>query len=104
MEQSHATERPEQCIEVHDWDDPADHSGLVADFARAHVLIAIFDGDIPKWLEMIDRVGSKAEKAGDAPFLRQLQQRLRSEPRLLDELTRVISDFARLMTAPDRTA
>lgn len=104
MEQPHLMQRTEQCIEVHDWDDPGEHSGLIADFARAHVLVTIFDGNIPKWLEMIDRIGTKQEKLGDAPFLRQLQQRLRTEPRLLDDLSRVVSEFARLMTPPDRAA
>ena len=104
MEQPHLLQRAEQCIEVHDWDDPGEHSGLIADFARAHVLITIFDGNIAKWLEMIDRIGTKAEKAGDAPFLRHLQQRLRTEPRLVDDLTRVVSDFARLMTPPRSAA
>ncbi len=94
----------EQSVEVHVWNDPSEHSGLVSDFARVHVLLSIFDADIAKWLQMIERVGSPSEKLGDAPFLRSLQQRLVREPRLIDDLGRVVADFARLVTPPSRSA
>jgi hypothetical protein len=87
-----------QNIEVHDWEDRAEYLGLVSDFARVHVLLSIFDGDINKWLEMIDTVGSRTERLADGPFLRTLQQRLAREPRLLDDLRRAVSDFAGLVT------
>lgn len=87
-----------QSIEVHDWEDRAEYLGLVSDFARVHVLFSIFDGDVDKWLEMIESVGSRTEKLTDGPFLLTLQQRLAREPRLLDDLRRTVSDFARFVT------
>lgn len=86
-----------QNIEVHGWEDSSEYLGLVSDFARVHVLFSIFDGNINKWLDMIDTVGSRTEKLADGPFLRALQQRLAREPRLLDDLRRAVSDFARLV-------
>ena len=94
----------QQTIEVHDWDGTPDVYGLVADFARIHVLLSIFDGDTAKWLEMIESVGTRTEKLADAPFLRMLQQRLIREPELIDELQRVVGEFARLVTPPPQSA
>lgn len=101
---NHQISQQNQTIEVHDWDDTPDVSGLVADFARVHVLLSIFDGDTAKWLQMIDSVGTRTEKLTDAPFLRVLQQRLVREPQLIDQLQRVVGEFAHLVTPPARSA
>jgi hypothetical protein len=93
-----------QSIEIHDWDGTPDVSSLVADFSRVYVLLSIFDGDPAKWLQMIDSVGTRNEKLTDAPFLHRLQQRLVREPQLMNELQRVVSEFARLVKPPARPA
>ena len=88
----------ETAIEVHDWVDTRPLSSLVASFARTHILLSVFDGDVDTWLAMIASSGTDEEVANDAPFLAALKRRLVQEPHLIDELRHAVQQFAALMT------
>ena len=88
----------EAAIEVHEWVDTRPLSSLVASFARVHILLSVFDGDVDMWLAMIASSGTEEEVANDAPFLTALKRRLVQEPHLIDELRRAVQQFAGLMT------
>ena len=84
-------------IEVHDWVDTSSLSSLVAGFARIHMLLAVFDGNPDRWLDMINAEGTAEEREGDARFLFALKKKMMENPKLIDELRAVVRDFARLM-------
>jgi hypothetical protein len=84
-------------VEVLEWVDTSSLSSLVAGFARIHMLLAVFDGNPDRWLDMINAEGTAEEREGDAKFLFGLKKRLAENPRLIDELRTVVREFARLM-------
>jgi hypothetical protein len=88
----------ETAIEVHEWVDTRPLSSLVASFARVHILLSVFDGDVDLWLSMIASTGTPEEVANDAPFLTALKRRLANEPHLIEELRAVVQQFAALMS------
>lgn len=59
-------------------------SSPLADFLRYHVLIRVFQGHTGEWLDLL-RKTARGE-SDDARFLRWLQQKLDSDPWLLDEI------------------
>lgn len=67
--------------------------GLTADFARVQILLTVFDGDPDKWLEAIERWGGEGDE-GDLPFVIAVKQRLSEDPSLLDDMRRIVSQFA----------
>ena len=87
-----------QVVETHPWVDAADASELVANFARVHILVSIFDGDPEKWIHFIQRSGTAVEKAHDLPFARSLQRRLTARPSLLIDLRRIVHEFSAIVT------
>ncbi len=88
-------------VEVYDWIDTSHLTGLVANFARVHVLFSLFDGDPAKWLRMIEADGTRAERENDVPFLRDLQQRMEHDPAFAHKLRHAVTDFAHLMLAAE---
>lgn len=84
-------------VEVHEWVDTTSLSSLVASFARIHMLLAVFDGNPDRWLDMINAEGTAEEREGDARFLFGLKARLATNPELIDDLRKLLSEFARLM-------
>jgi hypothetical protein len=84
-------------IEVHEWVDTSRVSSLVASFARMHMLLAVFDGNPDRWLDMINAEGTAEEREGDAKFLLGLKARLMENPNLIAELRELLREFARLM-------
>ena len=85
-------------VETHPWVDSSDSSSLVANFARVHILISIFDGDPEKWIRFIQRSGTAEEKTHDLPFARSLQERLMAQPSLLNDLRRIVHEFSAIVT------
>lgn len=67
--------------------------GVAEDFARVQILLSLFDGDPDKWLAQIDLHGG-AELDGDVAFLHEVQQRLAADPRYLDDMRRIVQEFA----------
>jgi hypothetical protein len=84
-------------VEVLEWVDTSSLSSLVASFARIHMLLAVFDGNPDRWLDMINAEGTAEEREGDARFLFGLKKRMAENPKLIDELRTLTRDFARLM-------
>jgi hypothetical protein len=88
----------ETAIEVHEWVDTRPLSSLVANFARVHILLSVFDGDIDAWLAMIASTGTVEEVRNDAPFLMDLKRRLVREPQLIDDLRAALQQVAGLLS------
>jgi len=84
-------------VETQPWVDPSQASNLVANFARVHILISLFDGDPDKWISFILRSGTVAERRCDLPFVEALKGRLPSEPLLMDDLRRIVREFSTIV-------
>jgi hypothetical protein len=83
-------------VEAYDWIETSRLSELVANFARVHILIALFDGEPDKWLEFISTDGTSEEREFDVPFLLHIRDRIDAEPQLLDEMRRMLQQFSML--------
>ncbi|HEX8169968.1 MAG TPA: hypothetical protein VF824_05440 [Thermoanaerobaculia bacterium] len=79
-------------VEVIDWAPRWSFWGVAADFARVQILLNVFDGDPDKWLSLIARNGSDDD--GDLPFLTSMKERLADDPSYLDDLRRLVREFA----------
>jgi hypothetical protein len=66
-------------------------SGLAANFARVELLIGWYGGDPDRYL---DAVARGAEDESDVPFLVVIKQRLSEDPGLLDDMRRIVDEFA----------
>ena len=84
-------------VEIHEWIDTSNLSQLVASFARIHILLAVFDGNPDRWLDMIAADGTAEEREKDFRFLIALKKKMHERPTLLEELRGSIRDFARLI-------
>ena len=67
--------------------------GLAENFARVQILLSVFDGDPDKWLDQIARHGGP-ENDGDVAFLLDMRQRLADDPALVDDMRRIVREFA----------
>jgi hypothetical protein len=76
----------------------------VANFARVHILISLFDGDAEKWLQFIRTEGTPEERQYDLPFVVDLKERLSAEPSLLDDMRRLVREFSAMFTQRPLTA
>jgi hypothetical protein len=83
-------------VEAYDWIDTSTLSELVANFARVHILVALFDGDPDKWLQFIAAEGTREEQEHDIPFIERIKERLESEPYLIEDMRRLVHQFSRL--------
>jgi hypothetical protein len=97
-----ATTQPR--VEAYDWIETSRLSELVANFARVHILIALFDGDPDKWLEFIATDGTPEEREYDVPFIVRIKDRLDSEPELIDQMRRMVHQFSTLFARPSLPA
>jgi hypothetical protein len=64
---------------------------LAANFARVQILVAWYGGDPDRYL---DAISNGIEDLGDRGFLRQIKERLRIDPLLLDDMRRIVGEFA----------
>lgn len=83
-------------VESLDWLDTSNMSDLVARFARAQILITVFDGDPEKWLQFICDQGTTADRVHDLPFVEEIKRRLRDEPFFIEELRKSLLQFSML--------
>jgi len=88
-------------VEAYEWIRTSNLSELVANFARVHILVSLFDGDPGKWIDFILRDGTAEERAHDLPFVQQVQRRLASDPGFIQEMRRLVREFSTLF-APAR--
>jgi hypothetical protein len=86
-------------VETYPWVDFSPSSSLVANFARVHILVSLFDGDPDKWINFIVRNGTIIERQTDLPFIEALRERLRAEPMLMGELRRIVREFSSIVAA-----
>ena len=68
--------------------------GLAASFARVQILVSFYDGDPQLWQEAIERGETPGDDA-DLSFLDTMTQRIADDPQLIDDLRRIIGEFAR---------
>ena len=97
-----ATDEP--IVEAYEWIETSRLSELVANFARVHILISLFDGDPEKWLQFIRTEGTPEERQYDLPFVEDLQQRLSAEPFLVEDMRRLVREFSAMFTERPLTA
>lgn len=87
-------------VEVLEWTPRWSLGAVAANFARVQMLLTLFDGDPDKWLEMIERSGS-AEDEADVPFLVVMKQKIADDPGFLDDMRRIVAEFAAKFGAGD---
>jgi len=84
-------------IETYDWIDTSNLSRLVADFARAQMLVALFDGDPQKWLEFLDRDATPEERQRELPSAQRFRRRAASDPGYIERLRNAVVQFSQLV-------
>ncbi len=78
-------------VEVLDAGPRWSYGGLAANFARVQILVAWYGGDPDRYLNAI---ANGVEDAEDVEFLRQIKERLHLEPSLLQDMRRIVDEFA----------
>ena len=68
--------------------------GMAASFARVQILVTFYDGDPQLWQEAIERGETPGDEA-DLSFLDTMTRRIADDPNLIDDLRRIIGEFAR---------
>jgi len=91
------TSRQVSALEAYDWVDTTNLSQLVADFARVHMLVALFDGDPQKWIEFLDENGTPEERRREMPVAQAFRRRAMSEPGYIDKLREAVRQFSNLL-------
>jgi len=67
--------------------------GLAASFARVQILVSYYDGDPVRWQQEIER-GQMPGDESDVAFLTAIADRMRNDPALLDDMRRLVGEFA----------
>ena len=80
-------------VEVLEWTPRWSLGAVAANFARMQMLVTLFDGDPDKWLEMIERSGSSEDEL-DVPFLVVVKQRMAEDPGFIEDMRRIVAEFA----------
>jgi hypothetical protein len=91
-------------VESYEWVQTWRLSELVANFARVHILVTLFDGDPDKWLDFIRRDGTAEERQYDQPFIEELKERMSAEPELLEQMRQIVRDVSGLFAPRIETA
>ena len=78
-------------VEVLDAGPRWSYGSLAANFARVQMLVALYDGDPDRYLAAI---AQGIEDVEDREFLRHIKDRLRLDPSLLDDMRRIVAEFA----------
>ena len=86
-------------LETYDWVDTTNLSRIVADFARVHMLISLFDGDPKKWIAFLDSNGTTYERHSELPVAREFQRRVERDPEYIDRLRELVREFTELVGA-----
>jgi hypothetical protein len=85
-------------LEAYDWVDTTNLSQLVANFARVHMLVALFDGDPQKWIEFLDQNGTPEERQREMPVAQAFRRRAMRDPGYIDKLRAAVQQFSNLLT------
>jgi hypothetical protein len=87
----------ETAVETYDWVDTTNLSILVANFARIHMLLSLFDGDPDKWIDFLMSSGTAEERQNDLPFAEELKRRMAEDPHHVDRLRTLVHDFSMMV-------
>lgn len=68
------------------------YGNLAANFARVQILVAWYECDPDRYLAAI---ADGVEDAEDAPFVRQIKERLKHDHSLAHDMRRIVGEFAR---------
>ena len=82
-------------VEVLDAGPRWSYGNLAANFARVQILMTWYGGDPDRYL---DAIANGVEDVEDAAFLRQIKDRLTVDPALLNDMRRIVSEFATRFT------
>ncbi len=84
-------------VETYDLIDTTNLSALVANFARVHMLLSMFDGEPDKWIEFFESCGTPEERRRDLPFAEEIRRRMTEDPEYLSRLRRVVGELSELI-------
>lgn len=84
-------EVPEVTVEVLDAGPRWSYGSLAANFARVQMLVAFYGCDPDRYLAAI---AQGIEDVEDREFLRHIKKRVRLDPSLLDDMRRIVGEFA----------
>jgi hypothetical protein len=84
-------------LETYDWVDTTNLSQLVANFARAHMLVTLFDGDPQKWIEFLDENGTPEERRREMPVAQAFRRRVTNDPSYVARLRDAVRQFSMLV-------
>ena len=87
----------DSAVQTYEWIETSSLSELVANFARIHMLISLFDGNPEKWILFLQSSGTAAEREQELPFAHRLRDRIALEPEHVERLTGLVREFSRLM-------
>ena len=85
-------------VETYDWIDTTNLSRLVADFARAQMLVALFDGDPQKWVEFLDRDATPEERQRELPVAQRFRRRAATDPQYIERLRNAVLQVSELVS------
>ena len=78
-------------VEVLDGAPRWSYGSLAANFARVQILISWYGGDPDRYLDAVEQ---GMEDEADVPFLVVMKQRLAEDPDLVDDMRRIVDEFA----------
>lgn len=84
-------------VETYDWVDTTKLSSLVANFARAQILVTLFDGNPDKWIEFLRAEGTAEELEHDLPFALGVKRRLLIDPEHVEKIRALVQSFSKLL-------
>lgn len=82
---------PAAAVEIIDGAPNWTYGMLAANFARVQILVTWYGGDPDRYL---DAVARGEEDEADVPFLVAMKYRMTSDPHLLDDISRILGEFA----------
>lgn len=84
-------------VEAYEWVDTMNLGEVAANFARAQLLVTLFDGDPDKWIHFIETCGTSDERERDLPYAREIKRRMGDDPRHVERLRRHLRALSRLL-------
>lgn len=87
----------EIAVEAYEWVDTVNLGEVATNFARAQLLVTLFDGDPDKWIAFIESSGTAEERARDLPYAREMKRRLSDDPKHIERLRRHLRALSRLL-------
>ena len=87
----------EVAVEAYEWVDTMNLGEVAANFARAQLLVTLFDGDPDKWIDFIEREGTPHEREHDLPFAKAIKYRMAKEPDVIPRLRQLVKEFSSLV-------